>query len=142
MSDLGRFVSAQEGVYEVALDELRRGRKESHWMWFVFPQVEGLGSSEMARRYAIRDRAEARAYLAHPVLGPRLRECGEVLLRVTGRSAYEVMGSPDDLKLCSSMTLFAEIEVDSVFSRILEKYFGGIRDVRTLEELDGKPNSG
>jgi uncharacterized protein (DUF1810 family) len=106
--DLNRFVQAQAGVYEQALAEVRAGRKRSHWMWFVFPQVDGLGSSSMARRYAIRSRAEAEAYLAHPVLGPRLVECAEAAAAVPGpASALDVFGSPDDLKLRSSATLFA-----------------------------------
>ena len=105
--DLARFVDAQAGDYARALDEIRRGRKQSHWMWYVFPQFLGLGGSAMSRRYAIRSAAEATAYLEHPVLGPRLRECAGAVLANTGRTAHEIFGSPDDLKLRSSATLFA-----------------------------------
>lgn len=130
--DLARFVAAQEGVYEAAVAELRRGAKRSHWMWFVFPQVAGLGSSSMAVRYAIGSRAEADAYLAHPVLGPRLRECATALLGVEGRSAHQIMGSPDDVKLKSSMTLFAAIaEPGSPFQAVLDKYYSGETDPKT-----------
>jgi uncharacterized protein (DUF1810 family) len=134
--DLARFVAAQEGMHERALGELRSGRKRSHWMWFVFPQVAGLGSSVMAQKYAIRSRAEAEAYLAHPVLGPRLRECAQALLAVEGRSATEIMGQPDDVKLRSSMTLFAALAgPGSDFQRVLEKFFSGEADERTLDFL-------
>ncbi len=136
--DLGRFVEAQAHVYRTALAELRRGKKESHWMWFVFPQLAGLGQSEMARRYAIADLSEAEAYLRHPVLGARLTECAEAVLAIDGRSAREILGSPDDLKLRSCATLFqcvAEREGGSVFERVLEKYFGGRGDERTEELL-------
>ena len=134
--DLKRFVDAQAGDYATALAEVRRGRKASHWMWYIFPQVDGLGSSSMARRYAIRSAEEARAYLDHPVLGPRLVEIAEAALGVEGRSALEVFGSPDDLKLKSSATLFATVTPpDSPFARLLDKYFGGERDGRTLELL-------
>jgi uncharacterized protein (DUF1810 family) len=133
---LERFVSAQRGTYEIALEELRRGAKRSHWMWFVFPQVAGLGSSPMAAQYAIKSRAEAEAYLAHPVLGPRLLECVDALRRVTGKSAEEIMGKPDDLKLKSSMTLFAAISPpDSPFHALLTQYFAGKPDPRTIEFL-------
>ena len=134
--DLQRFVAAQDGVYPRALEELRRGSKRSHWMWFVFPQIDGLGRSEMARRYAIRSREEARAYLRHEVLGPRLRECADALLGVEGKTADDVMGFPDDLKLQSSMTLFAHVsDLGSVFHRVLEKFYGGSPDAKTLELL-------
>lgn len=134
--DLRRFVAAQAGTYEQALAELRAGRKRTHWMWFVFPQLAGLGSSPMTQRYAIRDLAEARAYLAHRVLGARLVECAEAVLAVDGRSAAEVLGSPDDLKLRSSATLFARVAPPgSVFERVLAKHYGGGRDVRTLDLL-------
>jgi uncharacterized protein (DUF1810 family) len=132
--DLQRFVEAQEGVFEEACAELRRGKKTGHWMWFVFPQIAGLGFSEMSRRYAIRSLEEARAYVAHPVLGPRLREVCGILNGIEGRSAYQVFGSPDDLKLRSSMTLFAKaVEEKGVFLEVLRKYFGGVEDERTLE---------
>jgi len=131
---LCRFTSAQQGMYEDILEELRRGRKQTHWMWFVFPQIDGLGSSAMAKRYAIKSLAEARQYLAHPLLGTRLKECSEALLAVEGKSITEVLGYPDDIKLKSSMTLFAGIDQPgSVFARVLEKYFHGERDSRTIE---------
>jgi len=133
---LQRFLDAQDGVYATALAELRAGRKRSHWMWFVFPQIAGLGHSSTAAYYAIADLAEARAYLAHPLLGTRLAECAEALLGVTGRTAHEIFGSPDDLKLRSSMTLFAQVAgPDSVFRRVLERYYGGEADARTLDLL-------
>jgi uncharacterized protein (DUF1810 family) len=134
--DLGRFVDAQEDVFATALAELRNGQKRTHWMWFVFPQIDGLGSSVMAKRYAIRNIEEARAYLNHPILGLRLVECAESVLAVEGRSVGEIFGYPDDLKLKSSMTLFASItQPGSVFVNILDKYFCGVGDVRTLELL-------
>jgi len=134
--DLRRFVDAQAGVYEQALAEIRGGRKRSHWMWFIVPQVEGLGSSSMARRYAIRSLAEARAYLEHPLLGPRLVECAEAALGVEGRSAYEIFSSPDDMKLRSSATLFANVSPpDSPFSQVLDRYFKGEPDGETLRIL-------
>jgi len=136
--DLERFVSAQDRIYDRALAELRSGRKRSHWMWFVFPQVEGLGHSSTARRYAIRSAKEAGRYLDHPVLGTRLVECAEALLAVEGRSASEILGYPDDLKLKSSMTLFEKAAGEgSVFTRVLEKYYGGERDPETLRILAG-----
>ena len=122
--DLDRFVLAQDLVYTQVRDELGRGRKASHWMWFVFPQIAGLGFSERSRRYAISGLDEARAYLAHPVLGPRLRECVRLVLAVEGRSAHEIFGSPDDRKLHSSLTLFAQASDDAIFSLALKKYFG------------------
>jgi uncharacterized protein (DUF1810 family) len=134
--DLARFVDAQAGVHDAALAEIRAGRKRTHWMWFVFPQVAGLGVSPTAQHYAIRSLDEARAYLAHPVLGPRLVECAEALLAVQGRTAHAIFGRPDDLKLRSSMTLFAHVTgVDSVFARVLERYFDGQPDARTLESV-------
>jgi uncharacterized protein (DUF1810 family) len=135
--DLQRFVSAQEGVHDKALAEVRAGRKRTHWMWYIFPQLDGLGSSPTARRYGIKSIEEARAYLAHPLLGPRLVECAEAALAVEGRTASEIFGYPDDLKLKSSMTLFASVaEPDSVFVRVLDKYYRGEQDARTLELLD------
>ncbi len=131
---LKRFLSAQTGVHDRALAELRSGEKRSHWMWFIFPQIEGLGFSATSRQYAIKSLAEARAYLGHPVLGPRLRECAAAALAVEGRTASDIFGYPDDMKLKSSMTLFALVaEQDSVFARVLDKYFGGERDARTFE---------
>ena len=130
---LGRFVAAQAGDYARALAEIRSGRKRTHWMWYVFPQLEGLGSSAISRRYAIRDLAEAEAYLDHAVLGPRLKECFEAVLQVEGRSAQEIFGSPDDLKLHSCATLFASVSpAGSVFERVLGKYFQGRRDALTV----------
>ncbi|NLO07119.1 MAG: DUF1810 domain-containing protein [candidate division WS1 bacterium] len=134
--DLDRFVQAQEGVYPVALAEVGAGRKQSHWMWYIFPQFAGLGRSATSVRYAIRSRAEAAAYLEHPVLGPRLREITDAALSVEGRSAHDIFGSPDHLKLRSSATLFAAISPPgSVFERLLEKYFRGEADRRTLDLL-------
>jgi uncharacterized protein (DUF1810 family) len=134
--DLARFVAAQAQDHAVALRELRAGAKRSHWMWYVFPQVAGLGTSAMAERYAIRSRREAAAYLGHPVLGPRLRTCTEALLQLSGRSARQVMGSPDDLKLRSSLTLFAALSpAGSVFHQALDRYFDGAQDQRTLDYL-------
>jgi len=134
--DLNRFLDAQERDYEQALSEIRSGRKHSHWMWYIFPQFDGLGFSPTSRHYAIKSAAEARAYLDHPVLGPRLRACAEAALAVEGRSAHDVFGSPDDLKLRSCATLFAAVSPPgSVFERLLDKYFAGQRDDRTLELL-------
>ena len=124
--DLDHFVEAQEPVFDDVLAELRDGRKTSHWMWFVFPQIAGLGQSPMSRRYAIRSIEEARAYLAHPVLGSRLRKCVEILLGLPETSAHAIFGSPDDLKLRSSLTLFAQAAPDEPqFARGLERYFNG-----------------
>jgi uncharacterized protein (DUF1810 family) len=134
--ELKRFVDAQEGVYEQACAELRAGRKRSHWMWFVFPQIRGLGSSPTAVRFAISGMEEARAYLEHPMLGPRLRECAGIVVGVEGRSAEEIFGYPDDLKFHSSMTLFAKAAAEAgVFGEALEKYFGGEMDRGTLERI-------
>jgi uncharacterized protein (DUF1810 family) len=140
MSDfeLDRFVSAQDsgGTYAQALAELRRGRKTSHWMWFVFPQVAGLGRSGTAQRYAVSGFDEARAYLAHPVLGPRLRESAEALLGLENASAEQVLGSVDAMKLRSSMTLFSRAAPDEqLFGDVLERYFDGHPDARTDELL-------
>src|SRR5512147_915500 len=134
--DLKRFVKAQDADYEEALREIKRGQKRSHWMWFIFPQIDGLGRSSTARFYAIKSADEAKAYLHHPVLGARLIECSKVLLQLQGLSASDIFGFPDDLKLRSSMTLFASVsEPDSVFSRVLGQYFAGQPDSRTLELL-------
>jgi uncharacterized protein (DUF1810 family) len=133
--DLTRFVNAQAPVYETALAEIRSGRKRSHWMWFIFPQLAGLGSSDTARHFAIRSREEAEAYLRHAVLGPRLLTCANATLDVEGRSAHDIFGNPDDMKLRSSATLFAAVsEPDSVFHRLIARYFGA-PDERTLELL-------
>lgn len=133
---LERFVQAQEPVIERVLAELRAGRKTSHWMWFVFPQIRGLGHSPTAQRFAIASRAEAEAYLRHPILGPRLRECARLVNEIEGRSVEEIFGYPDDLKFRSSMTLFANVTTDDrVFADALDKYFGGEHDRLTLEKL-------
>jgi uncharacterized protein (DUF1810 family) len=141
--NLNRFVEAQQGDYARALAEVRAGRKVSHWMWYVFPQIEGLGHSPTARHYSIKSRAEAEAYLAHPVLGPRLVECAEAALAVEGRSAHEIFGSPDDLKLRSCATLFAAVSPPgSVFERLLARYYHGERDAATLRLLGVAPEDG
>jgi uncharacterized protein (DUF1810 family) len=133
---LQRFVDAQAAVYARARDELARGAKTSHWMWFVFPQLRGLGASDMARRYGLASKAEAAAYWAHPLLGPRLAECTGLVLSHEGRSALQIFGPPDDLKFGSSMTLFdAAVPQEPVFARAIERFFGGVRDLRTLSRL-------
>ncbi len=135
-SDLDRFVAAQSPVIEEVKRELRFGEKRSHWMWFVFPQLAGLGSSPMAQRYAIASLDEARAYLRHPILGPRLAECAGIVNRVQGRTAHEIFGSPDDLKFRSSMTLFGRADpAEPAFRTALERYFGGREDPRTVALL-------
>ncbi|HYC81096.1 MAG TPA: DUF1810 domain-containing protein [Solirubrobacterales bacterium] len=142
--DLERFVAAQDGggTYERALAELRAGRKTSHWMWFVFPQIEGLGRSPTARAYAISSLDEARAYLEHPVLGPRLRECAEALLALDGGDPVAVMGPIDAIKLRSSMTLFARAApADDRFRGVLRKFYAGEEDEATLERLPFRADS-
>ena len=136
--DLERFVDAQSAVYTRVLAELRRGRKQSHWMWFIFPQLAGLGHSAMAQRFAIASTQEAAAYLAHGILGPRLLECTAVVNAVEGRTITEILGSPDDLKFCSSMTLFAAVSDETEFARAIAKYYGGTRDRRTLDLLQSQ----
>jgi uncharacterized protein (DUF1810 family) len=134
--NLTRFVEAQEPVYADVLAELRAGRKRSHWMWYVFPQFKGLGSSEMAQRYAIASEDEAAAYLAHPVLGRRLRECAGIVAALDGPSAHEIFGYPDELKFRSSMTLFADVAPDeAVFQACIDKYFDGEADPETLARV-------
>jgi uncharacterized protein (DUF1810 family) len=135
--DLGRFVAAQAPVFDTALAELRAGRKRSHWMWFVFPQARGLGHSTMAQVYAIGSLEEARAYLAHPVLGPRLEACTLAALASGAESAHAIFGAPDDMKFRSSMTLFAVASGSevSVFRAALERYFAGRADERTVAFL-------
>ena len=133
--DLDRFVRAQAADYDQALSELRDGKKQSHWMWYIFPQIEGLGQSTMSRRYSIKSAAEARVYLDHPILGPRLSECAAVVHNIVGCSALEIFGSPDDLKLRSCATLFARVSRDGVFERVLQKYFNGQYDEETLRLL-------
>lgn len=138
--NLNRFVQAQADAYESALAEIRKGRKKSHWMWYIFPQFDGLGFSSTSKRYAIKSVAEAEAYLAHPVLGPRLQECAEAVLHVEGRSAFAIFGSPDDLKLKSCATLFAHVSpAGSVFDRLLDKYYQRERDRQTLHLLGSAP---
>jgi uncharacterized protein (DUF1810 family) len=133
---LSRFVQAQQDVYIQALSEIRRGDKQSHWMWFIFPQFDGLGHSSTSRHFAIKSLAEARAYLAHSILGPRLNECAQAALAVQNRSAFEIFGSPDDLKLRSSATLFAEVSPPgSIFHQLLDKFFHGEPDEKTLRFL-------
>ena len=135
--DLNRFVQAHEDNYERALSEIKSGRKRSHWMWYIFPQFDGLGFSTMSQRYSIKSVAEAKAYLSHPILSSRLRECVEAALSVEGRSAYEIFGSPDDMKLRSCSTLFASVSPkSSIFDQLLEKFFQGERDGKTLGLLN------
>lgn len=132
--DLRRFLHAQAADYDQALKELRSGKKESHWMWYIFPQFEGLGSSSMTRRYSIKSLVEARAYLAHPILGPRLAESVESVLHHTGNSVSEIFDYPDDLKLHSSATLFAAVSLKgSLFHQLLEQCFEGVRDSQTVQ---------
>ena len=136
--DLSRFVEAQVEDYDQALSEVRAGRKRSHWMWYIFPQFDGLGLSSTSRRYSIKSIAEAEAYLRHPVLGPRLVECCEAVVGVNARSASDIFGSPDDMKLRSCATLFARVSgPGSVFERLLRKYFKGVHDERTLQLVCG-----
>ena len=133
---LERFVQAQQPVYAQVLEELQAGRKQSHWMWFIFPQIKGLGHSEMARRYAISSKDEAAAYLAHPVLGPRLEQCAQLVLAIQGKSLDEIFGHPDNMKFCSSMTLFASVAGPaSIFQACLNKYCGNQADPGTLGKL-------
>ena len=133
--DLERFLKAQEPVFRAVLAELGQGRKQSHWMWFVFPQIAGLGFSAMSQRYAIGSKAEAKAYLAHPVLGPRLIECTRLVLAVQGRTINAILGAPADAQFRSSMTLFDAVSNDPVFDEALARYFAGARDRATLEIL-------
>jgi uncharacterized protein (DUF1810 family) len=133
-----RFVDAQAGAYQAALAEIRRGRKTSHWMWFVFPQLAGLGRSPTAQHFALASVEEARAYLAHPLLGPRLRECAAAVAAHAGRSALDIFGAPDDLKLRSSLTLFEQADHSAhVFSQALDAVCGGVRDPLTLRLIAG-----
>jgi uncharacterized protein (DUF1810 family) len=139
--DLNRFVQAQERCYEQALSEVKNGRKRSHWMWYIFPQFYGLGFSPTSRQYSIKSIAEAEAYLRHPVLGPKLMECAEAALGVEGRSAHDIFGSPDDWKPRSCATLFAFVlPAGSVFHRLLETYFHGEPDPKTLRLLGITPD--
>jgi uncharacterized protein (DUF1810 family) len=135
--ELHRFLAAQEEDYATALAELRAGRKRSHWMWYVFPQYAGLGYSATSQLFAIKSVAEAEAYLRHPVLGHRLVECCETVMRINGSSAMEVFGSPDDMKLRSCATLFAAVApAGSIFQKVLDKFFAGQRDDRTVQLMD------
>lgn len=134
--DLNRFVDAQRHDYARALEEIRAGRKRSHWMWYIFPQYKGLGFSSTSQHYAIKSLEEAKAYLAHSILGRRLEEISEALLKIENRSTHEIFGSPDDLKLHSCATLFAHISPpDSIFHRLLKKYYGGVADSQTVQLL-------
>jgi uncharacterized protein (DUF1810 family) len=133
--DLDRFVRAQAADYDQALSELRDGRKRTHWMWYIVPQMEGLGISPMSRQFAIRSAAEARAYLDHPVLGPRLQECATVVYGISGRTALDIFGAPDDMKLRSSATLFASVSGGGIFEQLIQKYFDGQSDEKTLQAL-------
>src|SRR5688572_18397742 len=140
--DLNRFVRAQQEDYERALSEIKKGQKRTHWMWYIFPQIDGLAFSSTSKLYSIKSLAEAKAYLAHPVLGPRLLKCAEAVVAMEGRSAREIFGSPDDLKLRSCATLFAcASPPGSVFDRLLEKYCGGARDAKTLQLLGIDPDA-
>jgi uncharacterized protein (DUF1810 family) len=134
--DLQRFVDAQSEVFEEVLSELRAGRKTSHWIWFIFPQIKGLGHSATAREFAILSREEAAAYAAHPILGPRLRECTRLVNAIGGRGIRQILGTPDDLKFRSSMTLFAQVcPDDPIFTHAINKYHGGEFDALTLDFL-------
>ena len=134
--DLNRFVQAQHDDYATALAEIKRGRKRSHWMWYIFPQFDGLGVTSTSQLYAIKSAEEAKAYLAHPILGARLRECADVLLKLKGRSAEEIFGFPDVLKLRSCATLFAHVsQSGSPFHHLLDKYYEGEPDIKTLRLL-------
>jgi uncharacterized protein (DUF1810 family) len=139
--DLARFVDAQHTVYSRVVAELSDGRKQSHWMWFVFPQVAGLGFSAMAQRYAISSREEAEAYLAHDVLGPRLIECTRLVLAVRGRTINDILGSPDDMKFRSCMTLFGAVSDNAIFDEAVTRYFPGGRDHATLTILADRDRS-
>jgi len=133
--DLQRFVDAQDGVYRRVVAELSAGRKQSHWMWFIFPQIAGLGFSAMAQRYAISSPEEAAAYLTHDILGPRLVECTRLVLAVPDKTILAILGSPDDLKFRSSMTLFSAVSDDPLFDQALAKYYAGEKDQATLDLL-------
>jgi uncharacterized protein (DUF1810 family) len=134
--NLNRFIRAQSGIFDEVVAELQAGKKHGHWMWFVFPQLQGLGRSEVARQYSITSIAEARAYLQHEILGPRLRECSRLVSIIQNQSIEEIFGWPDCLKLHSSMTLFARSTSDNqIFLLVLEKYFNGVEDQQTLDRL-------
>lgn len=135
---LDRFLKAQEGTYEGALLQIKSGRKTGHWMWYMFPQIDGLGYSETSKYYSIKDMDEAKAYLGHPILGFRLKEMCKVLLSLDGSTALQIFGSPDNLKLRSSMTLFAQVNhgPERFFEKVIDKYFEGRKDERTMELLE------
>ncbi|MFL6302313.1 MAG: DUF1810 domain-containing protein [Candidatus Sulfotelmatobacter sp.] len=134
--NLERFVSAQQAIYPQVVSELRAGYKTSHWMWFVFPQIRGLGRSPISLEYAISSREEAAAYLQHPILGPRLKECTRLVLALEGQSTEHIFGSADEMKFRSSMTLFAQVSPDDdIFARALQQYFHGVPDQLTLDRL-------
>ena len=135
LQNLQRFLDAQKGDYQTALAEIKSGRKRSHWMWYIFPQIQGLGHSETARFYAIKGRAEAEAYLQHPELGSRLVEICQVLVKLSSNDSHGIFGSPDDLKLKSSMTLFDALNTSPVFKQVLDKFYQGARDEKTLQLL-------
>jgi uncharacterized protein (DUF1810 family) len=135
-NDFKRFIDAQKADYDIAVSEIRRGSKQSHWMWYIFPQIQGLGFSEVSKYYAIKDLSEAQAFLKHAVLGNRLVGICNELLRLESNNAHRIFGSPDDLKLKSSMTLFASLpETNPVFQKVLDKFFGGSGDAKTLQLL-------
>jgi len=136
--NLERFIDAQEASYEIALSEIKSGRKKSHWMWYIFPQVQGLGFSDTSKFYAIKNIGEARAFLEHPVLGERLVRICNALLHLESDNAHNIFGSPDDLKLRSSMTLFSSLNINPVFQKLLEKFFNGIKDDKTLQIIGSK----
>jgi uncharacterized protein (DUF1810 family) len=139
VADLQRFIDAQRPLYDRVLDELHTGQKRTHWMWFIFPQIEGLGHSAMAQKYAIASRGEAAAYLRHPLLGGRLEECTALVNAIREKSVREIFGQPDDMKFGSSMTLFAQVaKGHSVFHEAVEKYFGGRFDEATLTRIEGR----
>lgn len=135
-NNLKRFIDAQESDYKIALSEIKNGRKRSHWMWYIFPQIQGLGFSETSKFYAIKDIDEAEAFLKHPVLGSRLVEICNELLQLKSNDANRIFGSPDDLKLQSSMTLFSSLQTHPVFQLVLDKFFNGTKDNRTLQIID------
>ncbi|MGI8635585.1 MAG: DUF1810 domain-containing protein [Segetibacter sp.] len=135
-NNLTRFIKAQESDYEIALSEIKSGRKQSHWMWYIFPQIQGLGFSETSKYYAIKDISEAEEFLKHPVLGKRLIEICNELLKLPSNDANRIFGSPDDLKLKSSMTLFGSLETNPVFQQVLDKFFNGTKDNKTLNIIE------
>ncbi len=137
--NLKRFIDAQESKFQNALNEIKNGRKQSHWMWFIFPQIAGLGYSETSKFYAIKDTVEASLYLEHFVLGSRLIEISEALIKIEGKTANQIFGSPDDLKLKSCMTLFSSIQnTNSIFKTVLKKYFNGTKDLKTLQIIQNQ----